>query len=203
MTDTTTVDVPFSWSPDGRLLAFIAVREAGAQIWILNLDDRSPGSKNGPKAQQFQQGRGFEDAPQFSPDGHWLAYTSDESGRQEIYVRPYPGPGGKYQISTEGGTEPLWNHNGRELFYRTGEKMMAVDISTQASFSAGKPRQLFEGHYLANPIGNARPNYDVSPDGNRFLMIKAVELGQAAPTQINVVLNWTEELKRLVPADKK
>ena len=203
LTDTTTVDVPFSWSPDGRSLAFIGVREAGAQIWILNLDDHSPGAVNGRKAQPFQQGRGFEDAPQFSPDGHWLAYASAESGRQEIYVRPYPGPGGKWQISTEGGTEPVWNPKGRELFYRTGDKMMAVDIDTQAGFVAGKPRQLFEGPYLANPIGNARANYDVSADGQRFLMIKSMQQGQAVPTQINVVLNWDEELKRLVPVDKK
>lgn len=203
LTDTTTVDVPFSWSPDGRSLAFIGVREAGAQIWILNLDDHSPGAVNGRKAQPFQQGRGFEDAPQFSPDGHWLAYASAESGRQEIYVRPYPGPGGKWQISTEGGTEPVWNPKGRELFYRTGDKMMAVDIDTQAGFVAGKPRQLFEGPYLANQIGNARANYDVSADGQRFLMIKSMQQGQAVPTQINVVLNWDEELKRLVPVDKK
>jgi eukaryotic-like serine/threonine-protein kinase len=203
LTDTMTVDVPFSWSPDGRTMAFIGVREAGAKVWILNLDDHSPGAVSGRKAQPFEQGRGFEDAPQFSPDGHWLAYTSDESGRQEVYVRPYPGPGGKWQISTEGGTEPLWNHNDQELFYRAGEKMMAVDINTQAGFVAGKPRQLFEGHYLLNPIGNARANYDVAADGQRFLMIKSLEQGQAAPTQINVVLNWTEELKRLAPTDKK
>jgi hypothetical protein len=117
-------------------------------------------------------------------------------------VKPYPGPGGKWQISTDGGTEPLWNHNGRELFYRNGDRMMAVDISTQPGFAAGKPRQLFERHYLANPIGNARPNYDISADGQRFLMVKPVDQEEAARTQINVVLNWTEELKRLVPPEK-
>src|SRR5882762_5382916 len=96
-----------------------------------------------------------------------------------------------------------WNHNGRELFYRNGDKMMAVDITAQASFAAGKPRQLFEGHYLSTGGGYARANYDVSPDGQRFLMLRLVEGEQAAPTQINVVLNWTEELKRLVPTEKK
>jgi serine/threonine-protein kinase len=154
------------------------------------------------KTERFLETPSFEDAPQFSPDGRWLAYTSDESGRMEIFVKPYPGPGGKWQISTDGGTEPLWNHNGRELFYRNGDRMMAVDISTQPGFAAGKPRQLFERHYLANPIGNARPNYDISADGQRFLMVKPVDQEEAARTQINVVLNWTEELKRLVPPEK-
>jgi eukaryotic-like serine/threonine-protein kinase len=109
----------------------------------------------------------------------------------------YPGPGGKWQISTEGGTEPAWNRNGRELFYRSGDKMMAVDIATQPSFAAGKPRVLFAGRYEPTPA--TFPNYDVSPDGQRFLMLKP---GEAAPTQINVVLNLFEELKRRVPPGK-
>jgi eukaryotic-like serine/threonine-protein kinase len=81
----------------------------------------------------------------FSPDGHWIAYDSRESGRDEIYVRPYPGPGGKWQVSTDGGTEVVWNRNGRELFYRSGTKMMAVEVNTVPTFSAGKPTQLFDG----------------------------------------------------------
>jgi len=192
---TTGNGVPFSWSPDSRRLAFVDIAPpATLQIMVLGLDDR--------KAQPFLQTQTFQDGPQFSPDGHWLAYASNESGRTEIYVQPYPGPGGKWQISNEGGTEPVWNRNGHELFYRSGDKMMAVDIGTQSGFAAGKPQQLFEGHYLRNPIGYARPNYDVSADGQRFLMLKPVEQEQAAPTQINVVLNWTEELKRLVPTGR-
>ena len=155
------------------------------------------------RVQQFLQSKALLDAPEFSPDGRWLAYASDESGRREIYVQPYPGHGGKYQISTEGGTEPMWNRNGRELFYRNGDKMMAADISTQAGFTAGKPRQLFESRYRMNAVGQADANYDVSSDGQRFLMLKPVEQEHAAPTQINVVLNWTEELKRLVPTGNK
>ena len=135
----------------------------------------------------------------FSPDGHWLAYISDESGRPEIYVQPYPGPGGKWQISTEGGIEPAWNRNGRELFFRSGSKMMGVEVTTQPTFSAGKPKVLFEGQYLEVQAGLMGTAYDVSPDGQRFLMIKSGEQAQAAPTQINVVLNWFEELKRRVP----
>jgi eukaryotic-like serine/threonine-protein kinase len=185
---------PMSWSPDGQLLAFVEVNPTtGYDIWVLRLGDR--------KAQPFLRTPFNESAPRFSPDGRWLAYISNESGRWEVYVQPYPGPGGKWQISTEGGTEPVWNRNGRELFYRSGEKMMALDIATQPSFAAGKPRVLFEGRY--NPAPGTGANYDVSPDGQRFLMIKPRESAEAAPTQINVVLNWFEELKRRVPTEKK
>jgi Tol biopolymer transport system component len=183
---------PMSWSPDGQLLAFVEVNpNTGWDIWVLQLGDR--------KAQPFLRTPFNESVPRFSPDGRWLAYISNESSRYEVYVQPYPGPGGKWQISTEGGTEPAWNPNGRELFYRSGDKMVAVDIATQPSFTAGKPRVLFEGQYLPTPA--TAPNYDVSPDGQRFLMLKPSEAEQA-PTQINVVLNWFEELKRRVPPGK-
>ena len=99
------------------------------------------------------------------------------------------------------GTEPVWNHNGRELFYSYGDKMMAVDIGTRPSFTVGKPGMLSEGRYVAPP--GTTPNYDVSPDGQRFLMVKPNEAGEAEAAQINVVLNWFEELKRLVPTGKK
>jgi eukaryotic-like serine/threonine-protein kinase len=115
-------------------------------------------------------------------------------------VQPYPGPGGKWQISTDGGNEPVWNRNGRELFYSSGDKMMAVEITTEPSFSVGKPRMLFEGPYVG--ANDTFPGFDVSPDGQRFLMLKPTTEQQAAPTQINVVLNWSEELKRLVTTGK-
>ena len=187
-------NVPMSWSPDGKLLAFIEVNPSTQRdIWVLRMGDR--------KAEPFLLTRFDESVPRFSPDGRWLVYISNESGRYEIYVQPYPGPGGKWLISTEGGTEPAWNPNGRELFYRSGDKMMAVDIATQPSFAAGKPRVLFEGRYERSPASS--PNYDVSPDGQRFLMLKPSEEEAAAPMQINVVLNWFEELKRRVPPGKK
>jgi eukaryotic-like serine/threonine-protein kinase len=186
--------VPSSWSPDGKLLAFIEANPTtGADIWVLRLSDR--------KAQPFLRTPFNENAPRFSPDSRWLAYVSDESGRNEVYVQPYPGPGGKWQISTEGGTEPVWNRNGRELFYRSGDKMMAVNIATQSGFTAGTPRLLFQGQYV--PASTSSPNYDVSADGQRFLMLKRSEQAGAAPTQINVVLNWFEELKRRVPPGTK
>ena len=186
--------IPRSFSPDGQLLAFTERNSTTGydNIWVLRMSDH--------KAQPFLKTPFNESVPSFSPDGHWLAYISDESGRYEVYVQPYPGPGGKYQISTDGGTEPVWNPNGKELFYRRGDKMMAVDITTQPSFSAGKPKMLFQGSYV--PTTATVPLYDVSPDGERFLMIKGSEQAQAAPTQINVVLNWFEELKRRVPTGK-
>ena len=202
------IQIPCSWSPDGKLLAFMGVNSTtGLDIWVLRMGDTAPGSGQVPsatsgqvrKAQPFLQTPFNEGAADFSPDGRWLAYISDESGRYEVYVQPYPGPGGKWQISTEGGTEPAWNRNGRELFYRSGDKMMAVEVTTQPAFAAGKPRMLFEGRYQPSPVQST--NYDVSPDGQRFLMLKPTE--QAAPTQINVVLNWFEELKRKVPAGTK
>jgi len=184
------LQIPASWSPDGRLLAFAEQNaQTGYDIWVLRLGDH--------KAQPFLKTSFNENAPQFSPDGQWLAYGSDESGRYEIYVQPYPGPGGKWQISTEGGREPLWNRNGRELFYRTGTKVMAVDIATRPNFSAGAPKMLFQGPY--DTLATSTPNYDVSPDGQRFLMLKPIE----QPVQIDVVLNWFEELKQKVPLAKK
>ena len=185
---------PMSWSPDGQLLAFGEVNPStGFDILVLRMGDRT--------AQPFLRTPFNESSPRFSPDGRWLAYASDESGRQEIYVQPYPGPGGKWPISADGGREPVWNHNGRELFYRGGDKMMVVDVATQPGFAAGKPRVLFEGPYELTVF--TAPNYDVSSDGRRFLMLKRSEQGAAALTQINVVLNWSEELKRRLPPGKK
>ena len=127
----------------------------------------------------------------FSPDGKWLAYMSNESGREEVYVRVVRGSEGKWQISTDGGDEPVWARNGRELFYRNGDKMMAVAVATQPRFQAGKPETLFEAEYARTVNG---PSYDVAPDG-RFVMMKAAEQ-ESAPGRLHVVLGWFEELKR-------
>ena len=193
LTTSANQNIPGVWSPDGQVLAFAELNPTtGRDLWTLHVSgDRKP--------QPFLRTQFNESAPQFSPDGRWLAYLSDESGRNEIYVQPYPGPGGKYQISTEGGTEPVWGRNG-EIFYRSGNKMVAVDTTTQPTFSAGRPKVLFEGTYV--PPLQTNPNYDVSRDGQRFLMVK--ESAQATSTaQINVVLNWFEELKQKVPPGKK
>ena len=120
----------------------------------------------------------------------------------QVYVQPFPGPGGKWQISTEGGNAPRWARSGREMFYRNGDKMMAVDIETKPVFRAGVPRVLFEGRYEASP-GGLQPGagYDVSADGKHFLMIKS-DAAQTTPGQVQVVHNWFEELRRRAPAGK-
>src|ERR1700737_1951149 len=197
LTTSENMQSPGSWSPDGRLLAFSENDPTtGWDIWVLKLDGER-------KPQPFLQTPFNEGAPTFSPDGHWVAYQSDESGRQEIYVRPFPGPGGKWQISTEGGTEPMWARGGRELFYRNGDKMMVAAIETKPVFGAAKPKLLFEGLYERGIISfSIEQNYDVSPDSQRFLMIKASQQESVA-TQVNVVLNWSDEVRRLAPGGKR
>ena len=138
-----------------------------------------------------------EGAPVFSPDGQWIAYVSDDSGRFEIYVRPFPGPGEKWAISTEGGSEPVWPRDGHQLFYRAGDTMMAVDVQTTPTFSAGKPRKVFDTTFERSIALWA--NYDVSPDGQRLLMVRRENRSLPA-THINVVLNWVEELRQRLPA---
>jgi serine/threonine-protein kinase len=129
----------------------------------------------------------------FSPDGQWIVYVSDESGRREVYVRPFPGPGRRIQISTDGGGFPVWSPSGRDIFYLIGQKVMAVEVETQPAFQAGTPRLLFEGSHEVQIMRS----YDVTPDGQRFVMIQPG--ARTLPTQLNVVLNWFEELRRLVP----
>ena len=176
-----------SWSADGQALLFEQTGPGtGFDIWSYQARDR--------KSQPFLDSRFNEIGPRFSPDGHWMTYASDESGRYEVYVQPFPGPGGKWQISTEGGTEPVWIRNG-ELFYRNGEKLMAVQTTVRQTFSAATPKELFEGRYATY---QSLPDYDATPDGQRFLFLKA---GDEAQAEISVVVNWPEELKqRSAPA---
>ena len=182
---------PFSWSRDGVLLYVLVSLSTVQDIWTLRT-----GAER--KAAPFLETPFVEGAPALSPDGRWVAYASGESGRTEIHVRPFTGSGEKLTISTEGGNEPVWSRNGRELFYRSGDAMMAVDVTTSPVLGAGKPRRLFERPYeLSYALW---PDYDVSPDGKRFLMVKVLESSDV-PAQINVVLDWTEELKRLVRPD--
>ena len=180
---------PGSWSPDGQTLLFND-STAGQDIFAFRLVDHT--------TQPWLKSPFNETIGRFSPDGRWVAYVSDESGRQEIYLQPYPGPGGKVLISTDGGVEPVWNPNGRELFYRSGNAMMAVDIAAKPAFVAGRPTRVFAGDYVLSGVSN--PNYDVSPDGRRFLMVQPSAQESATPSQLNVVLNSFEQLKAKVPA---
>jgi serine/threonine-protein kinase len=184
------VQAPGSWSGDGRWLVYADAGPAtGFDVWALPTDgDRKPRAVlRTPVAEWY---------PRLSPDGRWLAYTSDESGRPEVLVQAFPEPLARTQISTNGGLEPVWSRDGRELFYLNGDAMMAVEIRTSPTFTAGSPRKLFEGRYVAGPNGVS--SYDVSADG-RFLRVQPMH--PDPPTdQIQVTLNWFEELKRLVPA---
>ena len=190
---------PLSFSPDGKFLAYHEITpKTGSDLWVLPLgDDPAASSGQGRKPSLFLQTAFNEASPMFSPDGHWIAYVSDESGVQEIYVRPFPGASGKWQVSTEGGAEPLWSANGRELFYRTGDKMMAVDIVPGPAFTAGNPRLLFRGEYSSGSA-SGRTTYDVTADGQRFILAMSAQQ-DTGPTQLNVVQNWFEELKQRVP----
>ncbi len=165
-----------SWHPSAKWLAY----DLAGDIYVLPMDDRKPKPL---LATPF-----VEAFPAFSPDGRWVAYQSNESGRFEVYVQPFPGPGGKWQVSTVGGLRPRWSANGRELFFRSGGRMMAAPIQPGLTFASGTAQVLFEGQFA--------PPYDVNADG-RFLMVRDEQ--QADPTQLRFVLNWFVELKRAAP----
>ncbi len=186
---------PGAWSPDGETLAFLHTIRNGENIdiWTLSLEGER-------EAEAFLNGPFDEIQPAFSPDGKWLAYVSDESGRFEVYVRPFARSGGRTQVSTQGGTEPRWAQNVPELFFRSGNTMMVVEISTEPSLTPSAPRVLFEVGYVDGGTRPGFPDYDVTADGRRFVMVQPME-PESAPTQINVILNWFEELKRLVPTN--
>jgi serine/threonine-protein kinase len=182
---------PTSCAPNGRLLAFDQQSvETGWDIWLLPLEGER-------KPRPFRKTAFDELGARFSPDGRWLAYVSNESGQFDVYVQPLFGSSTKWQISVNGGYSPRWSRGGREIVYRNGDKMMAVEVSTEPTFKAGRPHLLFEGKY-SNP-GVFGDFYDVTPDGERFVMIKPGELNRL--TRMSAVLNWFEELKRLVPSD--
>jgi serine/threonine-protein kinase len=181
--------IPGSWSPDGETLAFTEIDPTTqGNIWTLSLKTRQ-------KAEPFLRTPANEAFPAFSADGRWVAYQSDESDRYEVYVRPFPGSGSKRLVSTDGGTEPVWSRDGRTLFYRNGDQIMAVATMTQPTLSLSKPEVLFERPDVTFSLPR---NYDVTSDGSRLLIVKENQEVTAA-IQIVVVQNWNEELKQRVP----
>jgi eukaryotic-like serine/threonine-protein kinase len=175
--------VPMSWSPSDKSLAFDERKpSAERDIWIL-----PPGGEPAP----FLMTPFDESAPAFSPDGKWLAYVSDESGRAEVYVQPYPGPGAKWAVSTEGGTEPAWSPDGHELYFRHRDQLVAVAIAAGPEFRAGRSAPLLEARY--ETIEGAR-DYDVAPNGKGFVVIRSE--GPVEADRFNVVLNWFAELRK-------
>jgi len=180
-----------SFAPDGKLLVFrdrhpITSRD----IWILPLDgERTP--------KPFLNTSFDERSPMLSPDGRWLAYVSNESGRSEVYVRTFPDlSGSRWQVSTDGGTEPLWAKNGKELFYKGSNRLFSASIETEPTFKVGTREALFEDVYWHSA---SHTLYDIHPDGKRFVMVKGLEQS----SELIVVQNWFEELRRAFQAEKK
>jgi Tol biopolymer transport system component len=180
---------PGSISPDGK---FLLLNDQGAKsgsglIMGIRLDGPLPASA------QVIVGKGSQNG-QFSPDGKWIAYSEIVSNRIEIIVQPFPGPGARKQISTEGGIEPLWSKNGRELFYQSGDQLMGVTIATSPALSVGEPRVIARGRFRPSP--NSKTPYDITADG-RFLRVQQIE-PERPLNRIEVVLNWIAEVKAAV-----
>ncbi|MFH1111237.1 MAG: protein kinase [Planctomycetota bacterium] len=192
LTDNPSNQWPLSWSPDGKVLTFMAwADETQSDIWFLRLEgDRKP--------EVFLQTPSSENWARFSPDGRWLAYNSSESGKFEIFVRPFPTGDRKWQISNGASSSARWSPDGKELFYLQDKAMMVVAVSAEgSSFSADKPRKLFE---FQSPMNTSGWSFDVAPDGQRFVMLKpAEEEKDADRTHLTFVFNWFEELKAKVP----
>lgn len=174
--------VPGSWSADGSALLFTEYHpETGADLWLLD--------RTAERARPFIRTPFNEYTPTFSPDGRLVAYTTDASGRPEIHIVSYPDATCRRQLSTEGGAEPVWSRNGHELFYRSGDRLMRVDMR-RGPGDAGVPTTMFEGKFACGTV--TLSNYDVMPDGSSFLMVRPDAI--AHPTALFVTLNWFTEL---------
>jgi eukaryotic-like serine/threonine-protein kinase len=175
------------WSSDGRYILFIQFSPTTkTDLWILPIaGDRKPAV--------FLQTQFDEDDPKFSPDGHFIAYSSNASGHWEVYVQTFPASGRQWQVSSKGGAQPCWRGDGKELFYISpSNQLMAVDLKLgDNTLEVGVPKVLFQAHPLGFP--GPRNMYAVSTDGQRFLINSLVD---AAPQPLNVIVNWTTELKK-------
>ena len=183
------VQFPTSWSRDGSVLAYHETNpETLGDLWMLPV---------GGNPEPFLITPFQERAAAFSPDGRWLAYVSNESGRDEIYVQPYPGPGPEFTVPTAGGREPVWSPDGSELFYRTEDQLMVVAVEPGDTFRADTPRPLFADPYVRDLTAVGAPNYDIMPDGQLFVMVSAnAESGTDEGLAVILVTNWYEELRQ-------
>jgi Protein kinase domain/WD40-like Beta Propeller Repeat len=204
LTESTNVQQPGSWHPSGKFLAFEETTpQTKIDIMILPVEgDSASGWKPG-KPRVFLNGPHVEAEPMFSPDGQWLAYSAGESGHPEVYVRPFPGPGGPWQISPGGGLNPTWSRTKRELFYGFFDgRIMAVDYSVAGeAFHAGMPRPWSEGRY--QPRGPDRM-FDLHPDGERFALAPDAQMPAAAKQdKVVFIFNFFDELRRIAPATRQ
>lgn len=201
LTDGKLNEVPYSISPDGKRLAFQQNGNGNsADIFTAAIEGDSGHLKLGTP--ELFLGTPFaESLPAFSPDGHWLAYVSNQSGTSEIYVRPFPGPGGQWQISTGGGTYPVWSHAGAELVFSNAGRVMAVSYTASGnSFNAGKPRVWTETPVFAPGVSS---HYDLAPDGKRLVAFPASEDDKQKPlTHVTLLVNFFDELRRRAPAGR-
>jgi serine/threonine-protein kinase len=188
--------LPTLISPNGEILASTVhfanekTLAGTSDIWLLEIETKNPTKwTNTPQFSEW--------GAEFSPDGKWIAYTSNEGGKNEVYIKPYPN-GRREKISTGGGSDAAWGPDGKELFYCNGKKFMRVTIQTTPEFEASNPELLFEDDYIMTRFPGHR-NYDISRDGKRFLMIKQIDEQPTPVTDLNVVFNWFEELKELTP----
>jgi serine/threonine-protein kinase len=178
-----------SWADNGNTLLIQRVIDfENSDIEILSMEDDGKRTPLLPGENDHRQ-------PQISPHGRWMAYTSFKSGEPEVYVCPFPEMNEHTKISTGGGMNPLWSPDGKELYYYSGDAVMAVEVQTEPAFEAGKPTVLFKWSYFYTEIDNLNP-WDINPNDERFLMIKEYESGaKDTPHQINIITNWFEELK--------
>ncbi len=198
LTESNNVQLPSSFSPDGRRLAFVEVSaQTNYDLWTLPLDGVESGHPKAGKAEIFLQTPFANSAPMISPDGKWLAYRSNESGSEEVYVRRFPGPGGKWQISTGGGDWPVWSKKGSELFYRSreGVVMVASYRANGEAFVASKPRRWAE----KKDVGQL---FDLAPDGKRFAVVQEGASDQKGPQHVVFLLNFFDELRRRAPVER-
>jgi serine/threonine-protein kinase len=182
-----TVPFPSAFSRDGNVLA-VSLRGTGRPgVGLYSL--REPNSSSPPlRPLRASDAEFVTGGAQFSPDGRWVAYQSNRTGRPQVYVIAYPDSGATWQVSNDGGNLPKWSPNGGELFYRNGNKMMTVTIETNPMFRAHPPQFLFEGPY--------EQEFDVSPDGKHFLMLKVKEpVATPAASDLMIVSNWIDELR--------
>jgi Tol biopolymer transport system component/predicted Ser/Thr protein kinase len=182
--NTTVSDYPASFTPDGKTLVFLRISaETGGDIYTM--------PSEGGKATPLVATKAYEGGPQVSPDGKWLLYVSNEPGHMEIYLRPFGGGDRRWTVSGDGGLHPLWSRDGRRIFYRSGQRMMAVDLTTTPDVHLGTPQVLFDRRYEFGP-NITFPNYSLSADGREFLMVQEEAGGQ----HFSLVLNWLQNLGR-------